>query len=141
MEPNRNFRNSPPDRNGDGGPVGPSDGGLVRGEEGVIINLPPFSRHEVRRMDDPPRGWEVGWWIDTAFKHNASEESILSVLRDPHSCNWIALTPFGDKWWAVGPYIDLLTLDLEVVFEESPDGRIGKVYHALPLNVETKRGV
>lgn len=106
-----------------------------------MINLPPLSRYEVRRMDDPPRGWEVGWWIDTAFKHNASEESILSVLRDPEYCKWTALTPFGDKWMYVGPYTDHLALNLEVVFEESPDGRIGKVYHALPVNVEIKRSV
>lgn len=106
-----------------------------------MINLPPFSRHEVRRMDEPPRGWQVGWWIDTAFKHNASEESILSVLRDPEYRKWTALTSFGDKWTFIGPFIDHLTLNLEVVFEETPDGRVGMVYHALPVNVEIKRRI
>lgn len=98
-----------------------------------MIYLPPFSRHEVRRMTHPPRGWQAGWWIDTAFKHNASEASILSVLRDPEIREWEETTLFGEKWMFIGPYIDNLVLNLEVIFDESTDGRIGKVYHALPV--------
>ena len=100
---------------------------------------PPFSRHGVRMMAHPPRGWQVGWWIETAFKHNASEASILSVLRDPEIQEWVKTTSFGEKWTFVGPYIDDLVLNLEVIFDESPDGRIGKVYHARPVSAWRKK--